>query len=146
MNAIRIRLLDLESDTADEVAEVIATALEGKPRAEVERVQHAVLDTLEGVAKPAAPVEVIKASAALPPAVAASSPFAEWFDIPEQHRAWNAIGTICHYAPDPEHPTATICNHDIGMLRDPSREIQNDARPCAACNRSIERLNRRDNA
>jgi hypothetical protein len=71
------------------------------------------------------------------------TPFAEWFDIPEQHRAWNAVGTICHVVLDPNEPTAAACGHELGMLRDPSRDPMNDARVCAGCNRALDRANRK---
>lgn len=165
MNAIRVRLLDLEADTPSEVAEVIAKALDGKPAPTVERTQRAVLDTLEQVSapvvrEPAEPAPV-KVRTVEPPAhtmttpgeLAASlyeaagvadGPFLEWLDVPEALRTWNTIGTICHVRSDPNDLRSVYCKTDIGMPRSPDLDPRNDARVCAGCNRAIERSKRKD--
>lgn len=158
---VRFRMVDIDGDGPAEVAEVIEKVLKDKSRDDIDRVKQAIIQTLAStkIDHPAVVQEMqpiaAKVIAAMTPAsddvtpesVVATppttlAPVAEWIQIPEMHRAWNSTGSICHIVMDPANPTAAVCGHELGMLRDPNRDPMNDARPCAACNRALERARR----
>lgn len=66
----------------------------------------------------------------------------DWEDIPGELRVWNAIGTCCHIAKNPNDLYVTWCGHDTGKVRPADMEPRTQAEPCGNCLRRMQEANR----
>lgn len=61
----------------------------------------------------------------------------DWEDIPAELRVWNAIGTTCHIAKNPNDLYVTWCGADVGRVRPADMEPRTQASPCGNCLRRM---------